>query len=101
MPDHVHIWVYGTSLQADLPAFMTHFKKVTGLEYSQRFKRRLWQPGYHHRILRDDESTEGTARYIIENPIRDGLAREIGEYPYAGSDLYDLHAMLTAWDKQV
>jgi len=36
MPDHVHILVYGVSLQADLPAFMTHFKKITGFNYSQR-----------------------------------------------------------------
>jgi len=80
---------------------MIHFKKVTGFEYSRRFERRLWQPGYHDRILRDDESTEATARYILENPVRGGLARQIGEYPYAGSDLYDLQAILTAWDKQV
>jgi REP-associated tyrosine transposase len=101
MPDHVHILVCGVSLQADLPAFMTHFKKITGFNYSQRFKRRLWQPGYHDRILRDDESTEGVARYILENPVRAGLARQIGKYPNAGSDLYDLRALLTAWDKQV
>ena len=87
MPDHVHFLVYGTSLQADLPAFMTQFKKVTGFDYSQRFKCRLWQPGYYDRILRDDESTEATARYILENPVRAGLARQIGEYRHAGSDL--------------
>ena len=101
MPDHLHILVYGTALQADLPAFMNLFKKITGFNYSQRFKRRLWQPGYYDRMLRDDESTEGVARCILENPVRAGLARQIGEYPYAGSDLHDLRAILTAWDKQV
>jgi putative transposase len=101
MPDHVHLLTYGTSIQSDLPAFVTHFKKLTGFAYSRRFGRRLWQPGYYDRILRDDESTEATARYIFENPIRAGLARQIGEYPFAGSDLYDTRAMLTAWDRQV
>jgi REP element-mobilizing transposase RayT len=101
MPDHVHLLVYGTSGQSDLQAFMSHFKKATGFEYSRRFKRRLWQPGYHDRILRDDESTEATARYVLENPVRAGLAQELGEYPYAGSDLFDLQAMLTIWDRQV
>ena len=90
-----------TYIDARSSSFVTHFKKVTGFEYSQRFKHRLWQPGYHDRILRDDESTEATARYILENPIRAGLTRQIGEYPYAGSDLYDVRAVLTAWDKQV
>lgn len=101
MPDHVHLLVYGTSSQADLRGFMTHFKKLTGYEYSQTFQRRLWQSGYHDRILRDDESTETVARYILENPVRAGLARQLSEYPYAGSDLYDVRAILTAWDKQV
>jgi putative transposase len=101
MPDHVHLLVYGTCAQADLPGFMNHFKKVTGFTYSRRFKRRLWQPGYHDRILRDDESTEATARYVLENPVRAGLARQLGAYPYAGSDLYDTQALLSAWDKQV
>jgi putative transposase len=100
-PIHLHLLVYGTSLDADLQAFMIHFKKVTGFEYSKRFKRRLWQSGYHDRILRDDESTEATARYILENPVRAGLAHQIGEYPFAGSDLYDVRAILTAWDRQV
>ena len=52
MPDHVHILVCGVSLQADLPAFMTHLKKITVFNYSLRFKRRLWQPGYYDRIPR-------------------------------------------------
>jgi hypothetical protein len=37
-------------------------------------------------------------RYILENPIRAGLAKKLGEYPFAGSDVYDLPALLTAWD---
>jgi REP element-mobilizing transposase RayT len=101
MPDHLHLLVYGTSPDADLLAFVIHFKKLTGFEYSQRFRRRLWQPGYYDRILRDDESTEAMARYVLENPVRGGLARTLGEYPYAGSDLYDLKGMLMAWDRQV
>jgi putative transposase len=101
MPDHLHLLVYGTSPDADFLAFVIHFKKLTGFEYSQRFRRRLWQPGYYDRILRDDESTEGMARYVLENPVRGGLARTLGEYPYAGSDLYDLKGMLMAWDRQV
>jgi REP element-mobilizing transposase RayT len=100
MPDHVHLLVYGTSLDADLRALVVHFKKLTGFEYSQRAGRRLWQAGYHDRVLRDDESTEAVARYVLENPVRAGLAREIGEYPHAGSDMYDAKASLSAWDKQ-
>jgi REP element-mobilizing transposase RayT len=100
MPDHVHILAHGRLPDADLCAFVVHYKKLTGFAYRQRTKKWLWQPGYYERILRDDESTEGAARYILENPVRAGLTRRLGEYPFAGSELYDLPALLTAWDSQ-
>ena len=37
-------------------------------------------------------------RYILENPIRAGLTRELGEYRFAGSEVYDLEGLLTAWE---
>jgi len=89
MPDHVHVLAYGDSLQADFRAFVIHFKKASGFQYSRTKQKKLWQPGYHERILRDDESTESVAMYIFANPIRAGLTQVFGEYPYAGSELYD------------
>src|SRR5665213_779081 len=94
MPDHVHLLVYGTSGAADLRAFAVDFKKVTGFEYRHRQGRHLWQPRYFDRVLRDDESTEAVARYTLENPVRAGLAARLGEYPFAGSDLYNLQGLL-------
>ena len=96
MPDHVHLLVYGTSERADLRAFVVHFKKLTGFEYARRVGRCLWQPGYYDRVLRDEESTETIARYVLGNPIRAGLARHPREYPFAGSDLYDARAILSS-----
>ena len=42
---------------------------------------------------RAHSSTEAVARYTLENPIRAGLAKMIGEYPFAGSDLFDIKNM--------
>jgi len=100
MPDHVHLLVSGATEAADLRAFVIDFKQVTGFEYRQRYGRHLWQPGYFDRILRDDESTEAAARYVLENPIRAGLASRLGEYRLAGSDIYDLSGLLTAWNRR-
>ena len=101
MPDHLHVVVYATSDASDLCAFVVHYKKLTGYEYSRRWGRRLWQPGYYDRVLRDDESTEAVARYVLENPVRAGLAKRLGEYRFSGSDLYDATTIVTAWDSQV
>jgi putative transposase len=89
MPDHVHLLVYGTSESADLPKFVSHFKQLAGFGYRKRSGRTLWQPGYHERVLRDEETTEAIARYILGNPIRAGITQKWGEYQFAGSDLFD------------
>jgi len=100
MPDHVHVLTYGAALDADFTAFVKAFKQRSGYWYASRFGRRLWQAGYYDRILRSDEATEAVARYVLENPIRAGLARELGEYPFAGSGLYEPLALTSAWDRQ-
>src|SRR5258707_40345 len=58
MPDHLHALVEAKSEQANLEALMKRFKQVTGFAYRHKTKQPLWQPGYHERILRDDEGTE-------------------------------------------
>jgi hypothetical protein len=35
--------------------------------------------------LRNEESTLDVARYILENPVRAGLATRVEDYPYVGS----------------
>jgi hypothetical protein len=62
--------------------------------------RRSGSTGIDDRILRDDEATTAVARYVLENPVRAGLARRVGEYPFAGSDVYDLRGLLTLWEEQ-
>ncbi|QII31186.1 transposase [Stenotrophomonas maltophilia] len=43
----------------------------------------LWQHGYHDHAVRTDESLHEKAMYILANPVRAGLAGELGEYPHA------------------
>ena len=98
MPDHLHIVAIGQSEWSDLCEFVRRSKQLTGFAYRRDHRDSLWQPGYYERILRDDEATETVARYTLANPVRAGLSREIGEYAFAGSFVYDLKALLTAWD---
>jgi REP-associated tyrosine transposase len=98
MPDHLHVLVTATSEQSDFCELVRRFKQVTAFHYKKSTGRSLWQPGYHERILRDDEVTEAVVKYILENPIRARLSEELGEYPFAGSDKYDLAELMTAWE---
>jgi REP-associated tyrosine transposase len=98
MPDHLHVLIEGLSENSDFRHFVRVFKQITAFEFRQRAGAPLWQPGYHERILRDDEHTLAVVRYVWENPVRAGLARQLGEYPYCGSDRYELKDIVDAWD---
>jgi putative transposase len=100
MPDHLHALLAGQLEQSNFPEYVRRFKQLTSFHHKRVHKMELWQPGYYERILRDDEATEGVVRYILENPIRAGLTTRLGEYEYAGSEVYDLPALLTAWDRR-
>jgi len=43
---------------------------------------RLWDRGVHDHALRSDESLRAVARYIVLNPVRAGLVRKVGLYPF-------------------
>ena len=98
MPDHLHLLLVAESEDADLCECVKRFKQLTGFVYQRQHQKRLWQHGYHERVMRDDHETLAVARYILENPIRAGLALRLGEYPFAGSDVYSWPALFSAWE---
>ncbi|MFL9814573.1 transposase [Stutzerimonas sp. VN223-3] len=42
----------------------------------------IWQKGYHDRAIRNEEDLRNVARYIVANPLRAGLVKRIGDYPF-------------------
>jgi putative transposase len=83
MPDHVHLLLAGASPRAELRPMISAWKQATGYHVGRALRGRLWQPDYFERVLREDESSIVVARYILENPIRAGLAGRLGAYPFA------------------
>ena len=84
MPDRLHMLV-GNETGADILEFVSVFKKKTSFLAAKKFRRKLWQTGFHDRILRRDEDVGKAARYIFENPVRKGIVDDFREYPYLGS----------------
>jgi len=88
MSDHVHLLVEGQDDDADLKKFIARAKQFSGFEFAKRDEGRLWQRyGYEH-VLRDEENTRGVAAYILENPVRAGLAETVEDYPHFFSSLH-------------
>jgi putative transposase len=68
-------------------------KQRTGKAHARRAGSRLWQPGYHEQVLRDDEHLQAVVRYVLENPVRADLVRHPREYPHLGSDVWTLEEL--------
>ena len=75
---------------------MTSIGQRYGAWFSRERGARLWQVGYHDRILRNDEATLMVVRYILQNPVRAGLVARFSDYPYSGSDRYSLEQLADA-----
>jgi putative transposase len=94
MPDHVHLLIEGLREDSDARKFITKAKQCSAHAYAWKFGARLWQPfGYEH-VLRDDEDVIKIARYILANPVRAGLVATVLEYPFVGSQAYDLKELI-------
>jgi putative transposase len=85
MPDHLHILAEALTATAELVKFVSSFKQETGFAYQKRMRRRLWQPRYYDRILRQPEESEAVAWYIWLNPVRKGICTAPQEYGLSGS----------------
>ena len=83
MPDHLHLLVELGENEL-LPALMRRVKCVTaGVANAVDSRRgRVWLSGYHDHALRCHESAAEVVRYMIVNPVRAGLVRRAGDYPY-------------------
>jgi hypothetical protein len=45
-------------------------------------------------VLRADETTREVIRYIVENPVRAGLANDVASYPFWGSEVYSREQLI-------
>jgi REP element-mobilizing transposase RayT len=84
MPDHVHLLWLGYAPESDQLAAAAFFRKhVNRLLAPRSFQLQ----GYDH-VLRAEERERGVfqkaAGYILENPIRKGIAEKVEAYAYSG-----------------
>ena len=77
MSDHVH-WL----LQLEENVSLSETVRVYKAKVSLNLQQQIWQRGFHDRALRDGDNVRDIARYIIANPLRSGLAKNIGDYPH-------------------
>ena len=96
MPDHLHLLIEGQQDDSDALRFIHRAKQFSGFYSRKEFRERLWQRYGFERTLRDEHATLSVARYILENPVRAGIARNAADYPFSGSKVYSVEQILEA-----
>jgi putative transposase len=92
MPDHMHLLVELGDRES-LALVVQRVKSLVARELRQSLgPEQIWQSGFHDHALRDSEDVIAVARYVIANPLRAGLAKGVGEYPFWGSAWLDAQA---------
>ena len=92
LPDHMHcVWTLPEG-DADLggrvgkmKALFSRALPVGPVRRSHVLRREkgIWQRRFWERHLRDEGEYVEAVRYCWENPVRHGLVREVGEWPYS------------------
>ena len=84
MPDHVHLFVRG-GRNFRLSSWIGGLKRAISVSLKSPT---LWQPGFFDHILRTDESYAEKWNYVRENPVRAGLVKSVGDWPYQGEIVF-------------
>jgi REP element-mobilizing transposase RayT len=82
MPDHLHLFAAPRDLDFTIERWLTFWKGR--FSKSHNHAEWAWQGRAFHHRLRGDESYSQKWLYAQENPVRAGLAGEIGQWPYQG-----------------
>lgn len=90
MPDHCHLLFRGREDTSDALRLMRRFKQRTGYLFSQKSVGARWQKDFFDHICRDEQEVEKQIRYIVENPVRNGLVMRSKDYRFKGSTVFDL-----------
>jgi putative transposase len=82
MPDHFHLVLLGLRQDSAPLLAMTRFKQKSG--FRLRDCDVAWQPSFYDHILRPGADTVRQALYVLNNPVRAGLAANMSAYPFSG-----------------
>jgi putative transposase len=85
MPNHVHVLLSPHVPLAKLTKSLKGFTAKRANQMLARTGTPFWQEESYDRLIRDRQEFERVRRYIEENPVRAGLAREASEYRWSSA----------------
>jgi REP element-mobilizing transposase RayT len=86
MPNHVHCLMTRFE-EYELSDILHSLKSFTSHEANKILRRdgQFWIEEYFDRYIRNEQHFARTVRYIENNPVKAGLCREPGDWPYSSA----------------
>ena len=83
MPDHIH-WQFQLLQKYTLAEVVKRLKGRTTQSINKLKQRQgsIWQADYFDHQIKNETDLINQARYIVANPLRAGLVKNIGDYPF-------------------
>ncbi len=91
MPDHLHVILKGNCDDAEPLKVMNRFKQKTGFWLSQNRGHVRWQKDYYDHLIRREQDIAKHVRYILNNPVRKNIITNWSDYPFKGSNIFDIN----------
>ena len=82
MPDHVHLFARPNLTSCPMSSWIKYWKS----EFKRKFNNKdfEWQKNFFDHRIRTCESMQEKFEYVLNNPVRHGLAQKYYEWPYQG-----------------
>ncbi len=93
MPDHAHLIIEGCEENANVKKCMDLFKQKSGYWLSQNKIMFRWQHDYYDHIIRNRNDLRRQTKYILNNPVREGIVDVWYEYSYWGTEIFEREEM--------
>jgi len=85
MPDHLHLYVNVPPPSENLSRWVKSLKNYLSKALRlQKIPAPHWQKGFFDHVLRSAESYSDKWLYMVENPVRAGLAENWADWPFQG-----------------
>ena len=82
MPVHAH-WLLQLGQERSLPSLVGAMKSASARAVrNSGYTQQVWVRAYHDQAIRREEDIAPIARYIVANPLRAGLVKRAGDYPF-------------------
>jgi len=86
MPDHIHLFCAPENSQRSisLQRWVTYWKSLASLAWPVASDEPVWQRHFWDTQLRRNESYDQKWDYVVQNPIRAGLAGGVADWQFQG-----------------